>query len=290
MRVAIAQVKNRKGRPEENLGRVEEVLRELASGELPDLLVFPETFLTGYFVENAVGNLAFSREELAERLRRIHTRVFGPGAPPLDIVLGFYEERRGIFHNSALFLPLGTDAPSRVHRKVFLPSYGLFDEARFVRRGSSFRSWPSRVGRMGILICEDAWHSLSGTLLALTGAETIVIPSASPVRGLTGEKPGNLLTWEGLARGMAAEHGVYVVLAQAVGFEGGKGFAGGSLVVSPRGEVLAEAPLWEESLLLADLEPGEIRAARAASPLLADLREALPDLTAELSRLARLPR
>lgn len=291
MRVVIAQIKSRKGQVEKNLRQVEEVLEQLAQGPTPDLVLFPEAFLTGYFIENAVGNLAIQQGELVRRLTESYTRVYGAAGPALELVLGFYEEARGTFYNSALYLPLGPGAGRpRVHRKVFLPSYGLFDESRFVTRGSQFRAFAGRKARLGLLLCEDAWHGLSGTILALAGAQMILIPSASPARGMGGERPDNLRTWERLAQGLAAEHGLFAVVAQAVGFEGGKGFAGGSVVTGPRGEILAQAPLWEETLLAVELPLEEITLARAASPLLSDLKEVLPDLSRQLSRLGRTGR
>lgn len=291
MRVVIAQIKSRKGRVEENLRQVEDVLGQLATGTTPDLVVFPEAFLTGYFIENAVGTLALSQGELVRRLTEVYNRVYGPAGPVLELVLGFYEEARGTFYNSALYLPLGPGAGRpRVHRKVFLPSYGLFDESRFVTRGSHFRAFTGRRARLGLLLCEDAWHGLSGTILALAGAEVILIPSASPARGLHGQRPDNLSTWERLAQSLAVEHGLFAVVAQAVGFEGGKGFSGGSVVTGPRGEILAQGPLWEETLLAVDLPLEDIPVARAASPLLGDLREVLPDLSRRLSRFGKTGR
>ena len=86
--------------------------------------------------------------------------------------------------------------------------------------------------RAAMLVCEDAWHSLTPTLAALDGAQLIIVPSATPARGITapgnGGRPANLDRWDRLAQGIAEEHGVFVVVAHLVGFEGGKGFVGGS--------------------------------------------------------------
>ena len=129
-----------------------------------------------------------------------------------------------------------------------------------------------------MLICEDLFHSISATLAALDGAQLLLVPSASPARGA---KPGsgipsNLDRWRRLAQGAAEEHGVAVAVSQLTGFEGGKGFAGGSLVFGPRGHLLAEGPLWDEAVIDTGLDLEELTAARPDQPLLADLERALP--------------
>ena len=159
-------------------------------------------------------------------------------------------------YNSGLYATLGgPDAGIRhVHRKVFLPTYGVFDEERFVEAGRSVQAFDTRWGRAAILICEDAWHSFTPMLAALGGAQLIIIPSASPARGVmttddTAGRPTSLARWGRIVQDIAGEHGVFVALAQLVGFEGGKAFPGGSVVASPRGDILADGPIFEEALI-----------------------------------------
>ena len=291
LRLAIAQLKPRKGAYAENLTRVGELFRRLReSAEPPDLLVLPETSLTGYFVEGGVRELAKTAEQLFEDLSAEHRAA---AAPPLDIALGFYELWQTRLHNSALVATLGgPDAGIRhVHRKIFLPTYGVFDEERFVEPGDSVAAFDASWGRGAVIICEDAWHSLVPTIAALDGAQLILVVSASPARGLTpgtldgeGEvRPASLIRWERTAQGIAGEHGVYVALAQLVGFEGGKGFPGGSLVVGPSGDILARAPVFEEHLLELTVDLDEIPRVRAEYPLLSDLKSRLPHLLDDLS-------
>jgi NAD+ synthase (glutamine-hydrolysing) len=291
LRLAIAQLKPRKGAYAENLARLGALFRELAArAEPPELLVLPETALTGYFVEGAVRELAKSAEQFHGDLAAVHAES---GAPPMDIVVGFFELWRTRLHNSALAATLGgPEAGIRhVHRKVFLPTYGVFDEERFVEPGHSVRAFNTRWGRAAVIICEDAWHSLVPTIAALDGAELIAIVSASPARGLApasaddaggAARPASLARWERMAQGIAGEHGVYVALAQLVGFEGGKGFPGGSLVVGPRGDVLARAAVFEEQVLEVTLDLQEVPRVRAEMPLLSDLELRLPYLIEEL--------
>jgi NAD+ synthase (glutamine-hydrolysing) len=300
LRLAIAQLKPRKGAYAENLARVGELFRRLReSPEPPDLLVLPETALTGYFVEGGVRELAKTAEQLFDDLTALHR---AEAAPPFDIAIGFYELWQTRLHNSALVATLGGPDPGirHVHRKIFLPTYGVFDEERFVEPGDSVAAFEASWGCGAVIICEDAWHSLVPTIVALDGAQLILVVSASPARGLTpgtldGEakvRPASLIRWERTAQGIAGEHGVYVALAQLVGFEGGKGFPGGSLVVGPSGDVLARAPVFEEHLLEVTVDLDEIPRVRAEFPLLSDLKSRLPHLLDDLSGRAdgRTPR
>ena len=282
LRVALVQFKPRKADPRTNLERVRHVLAEESPGA--DLVVFPETALSGYFLEGGVTEASLSVERLVE----------GLGAPPrdaADLVVGFYERWRRRLYNSVAYLePVdGAWSVRHVHRKMFLPTYGVFDEARFVEPGLEVRAFDTRFGRMGMLICEEAWHSLPATILALDGAELVVIVSASPARDFApaaGGVPANLDRWNRLAPATAAEHGVFVVVAQLAGSEGGKLFPGGSIAVAPDGRVLARGPLLEEAVTVATLDATALDRARVASPLLSDLEQALPHLQRALDRVA----
>ncbi len=175
---------------------------------------------------------------------------------------------------------------------MFLPTYGVFDEERFVEAGRGVQAFDTRWGRAAILICEDAWHSFTPMLAALDGAQLIIIPSASPARGVVPSddgsgRPASLARWSRIVQDIAGEHGVYVALAQLVGFEGGKAFPGGRIIAGPRGDLLAEAPVFEEALLPATLDFEEITRARAELPLLADLEMRLPHLLGSLHAARR---
>lgn len=285
--VAIAQFRPDKGAYAANLARAGELFRLVAAWpEPPALVVFPEAALTGYFLEGGVQELALPAEQLYQDLFRVHRES---GAPPLDVAIGFYEIWSNHLHNSALYASLGGAGAGirHVHRKVFLPTYGVFDEERFVEPGRTVQAFDTRWGRCAMLVCEDAWHSLMPTIAALDGAQLILIPSATPARGLNPRpgqsRPANLDRWDRLAQGIAEEHGVYVVLTHLVGFEGGKGFAGGSMAAGPRGEVLLQAPLFEPATLPLTVHLEEITRARAAAPLLSDLRSRLPGLLESLA-------
>jgi NAD+ synthetase len=254
-------------------------------------VVAPETALTGYFLEGGVRDLAVSGDQLFDDLSRQHREA---GVPSLDIGLGFYEVHDNRLYNSGLYATLGgPDAGIRhIHRKIFLPTYGVFDEERFVEAGRSVQAFDTHWGRAAILICEDAWHSFTPMLAALDGAQLIIIPSASPARGVittddTAGRPVSLARWSRLVQDIAGEHGVYVALSQLVGFEGGKAFPGGSILGGPRGDLLVQAPVFKEAIIPAVLDFEEITRARADLPLLADLEMRLPHLLGSLHAARR---
>ncbi|HVO35757.1 MAG TPA: NAD+ synthase [Gemmatimonadales bacterium] len=289
LRLAVAQFKPAKGEYAANLKRIGGLLARL--GERPDppeLVILPEAAMAGYLLEGGVREVAVTAGKLFEDLEAQRQTA---GGPPLDVVVGFYERWRDRLYNSAIYATLGGPAAGivHVHRKVFLPTYGVLDEERFVEAGHEVRVFETRWGKAALLICEDAWHSLPTMVAALRGAQLVIIPSASPARGMApGEetiaRPANVARWERIARSVAEEHGVWVAVAQLVGFEGGKGFAGGSVVVTPRGEIQARGPLWEEALIETPVDLGEIARARADQPLLADLETQLPHLLRSLER------
>jgi len=294
LRLAISQFRPTKGAYDENLERIGAVLGQVELLDpRPDLVVFPETATSGYFVEGGVKQVAVTAGTLLQDLERVYRAA--KGTHPLDVAVGFYERFQNHFFNSCLYATLGgggkTPEVRHVHRKVFLPTYGVFDEERFVDRGQDgVRAFDTLWGgRAAILICEDAWHGLAGTIAALEGAQVILVPSASPARGTgvdeTGTRlPASMVRWERVVRGLAEEHGVFVVLANLVGFEGGKGFPGASVVIDPMGELVVRGPLFEEGLVTAELDLDQLTHARADSPLLADLQSALPILTQGLGK------
>lgn len=272
--IAIAQFRPQKADLQANLALLEHVLADAVQLDpRPELVIFPETALSGYFLEGGVRHNACSADSVFSSLEGIHARVWDE--TPLDVVIGFYELGDQRVYNSALYAELGGLNPGvrHVHRKVFLPTYGVFQEERFVESGSGIRAFDTRWGRAGMLICEDVWHSISGALAAMDGAEVVLVPSASPARGA---RPGqgvplNVARWDNLVGLMAAEHGFFVAVSQLVGFEGGKGFAGGSTVHSPHGQRMVRGPLWSDALIPVVLETEELVAARVEEPLLADL-------------------
>ena len=286
--IALAQLRPRKGDYAGNLAKIGAMLTQASTlEERPNLVCFPETALTGYFLEGGVREHAVTAGQLAADLHRTYA------GPPVDVCVGFYEVWRNRLYNSALYLSIGETIPlvRHVHRKLFLPTYGLFDEERFVEHGLDVRAFDTAWGRVAMLVCEDAWHSMTATIAALDGAQLIIVPTAPPARGawpghddLT--RPASVSRWERLARDMADEHGVFVALANLAGSEGGKIFPGSALLAGPRGEVRARGPLWDEALLVARLDLADVTRARADMPLIADLETMVPHLRESMAKVA----
>jgi predicted amidohydrolase len=274
-RLAVAQVAPTLGDLEKNLALHERLLAE-AIAQSASLLVFPELSLTGYFLKDQVPSAALARDADAFRLFRERSRR-------IAIVVGFVEEGPDHrFYNAAAYFEGGEIR--HVHRKVYLPTYGIFDEARYLAAGDRIRAFDTTLGRMAILICEDLWHPVAPALAAWDGAELLLCPSASPGRGQGPEGPfGNAATWERTIRTWGDLLTGFVAYGNRVGYEDGACFWGGSELVGPDGTTIAKAPYLEEHLLVADLDPGALRRARVSNPLLRDERL---DLTArELTRI-----
>lgn len=277
--VAIVQTKPAKGRYAANLEAAQQAFAQLSGAEAPDLVILPEAALTGYFLEGAVYELARTAPEFAGDLAGAWSAACG-GAT-VDLVCGFYENAGGTFYNSALYLHVDDDRHHivHVHRKMFLPTYGVFDEERFLSRGRKLGVFETRFGAMALLVCEDAWHAIVPALAAIKGARVLIVPSASPGRGIEGgDELESIVQWHDVLRLAAMEHGVYVMYAGLTGFEGGKGMTGSSCIIDPRGRSVVRAPATEPCILRARIDLREIDLARASVPLLGDLNAVLPDL------------
>jgi NAD+ synthase (glutamine-hydrolysing) len=269
LNLALAQINTRLGDVEANLAKHLELIAE-AQARGADLLVFPELSLTGYVLQDLATTVA--HRPTAD------DPVFRPllqASHEIDLVVGFVDEdRRNRFFIAAAYLSKGQVL--HVHHKVYLPTYGLFDEGRFFAWGDAVQAFDTRFGRLGILICEDFWHASPPYLLWLDGAEMLLFMSASPGRGLTAEPQLESARWvEHINRAYASLFTTFVVHANRVGFEDGLNFWGGSTAFDPNGELIVKAPYYEEALTLAEIDLNQLHRTRARLPLLRDERTAL---------------
>ncbi|MDB4878387.1 MAG: NH(3)-dependent synthetase [Gemmatimonadetes bacterium] len=287
--VALAQLAPRKADYAGNLRRLGAVFAQVDQLQpRPTVLALAESALTGYFLEGGTRDNALTAGALARDLDATYRdAVTSPST--LDVTIGFYEIWNNKLYNSAMYVTLGSGEPEihHVHRKVFLPTYGLFDEERFVERGREVRAFDTPWGRAAMLVCEDVWHSMTGTIAALDGAQVIFVCAAPPARGVAPKSdgvpgPASVSRWDRLIRDMADEHGVYVTLTNLVGSEGGKTFPGASLVAGPKGDVRGRAPLWDDAILAVSLDLADVTRARADMPLIADLETMIPHLRASI--------
>ncbi len=267
--LALAQINTRLGDVSANLEKHLAVADE-ACGQGADLLIFPELSLTGYVLQDLVPTVACRP--------RPDDPVFGPlleRSRKLDLMVGFVEEdSRHRFFISAAYLSRGEVV--HVHHKVYLPTYGLFDEGRFFAWGDSIRAFDTRFGRAGMLICEDFWHASPPYLLWLDGADLMLFCSASPGRGVSSGPKLESARWvEHINRAYASLFTTFVAHTNKVGFEDGLNFWGGATAFDPNGELLAQGPYFEEALTLAELDLNQLHRTRARLPLLRDERTAL---------------
>ena len=264
---ALAQIKPKLGCLADNLSLVEETV-ERGIREQADLIIFPELALTGYFLKDLVPDVALSLDapEIA-RLAELSRHI--------AIAIGLVEVTPDYrFFNTALYLEDG--AIRHLHRKVYLPTYGLFDELRYLARGDRFRAFDSKFGRMGMLICEDMWHLSAPYILAMDGATTLLCLSSSPGRGIsTDDKLGSTSAWQRLTATVATFLNARVLYCNRVGYEDGVNFWGGSEVVSPSGIAIARGTILDEDLVVAGLKEGELRRERIFSPMMRDENLAL---------------
>ena len=275
--LGLAQINTCLGKPHMNLAKHQEYAQK-ALAQRVDLLIFPELSLTGYVLQDLVPEVACkasAQDPILSQLLQISQQ--------LDLVAGFVEEdERNRFFISSAYLSKGKIV--HVHRKVYLPTYGMFDEGRFFAWGDSIRAFDTRFGRMGMLICEDFWHSSPPYLLWLDGADIFIFTSASPGRGLGAETKLATSRWvESINQSYAGLYTSFVIHSNRAGYEDGLHFWGGSTVFNPDGELLCQAPYHEEGLCVSTLDLNQLHRTRSRLPLLRDERTGL--VQHELNRI-----
>jgi predicted amidohydrolase len=277
-KAAIAQIDCRIGAMEKNLQRHLEFI-DRAQKEGAQLVVFPELSLTGYTLRDLAWDMAIDpvNSDIVQRLLKKSKHI--------SIALGFVESgtNHGIY-NSAMFLEDGV--VKHIHRKIYPPTYGMFEEGRYFSVGKEVAAFDSKLGRLGMLVCEDLWHVSLPYLLALDGAEAIICLTASPTR-VSGESKqlDNQIVNHEHHRTYARLLNTYLLFSNRVGFEDGVNFWGGSNITSPGGEMLATAKLLEEDLIVAEVDSYEVQRARRFSRHFLDER---PELVVDtLQRLLK---
>jgi NAD+ synthase (glutamine-hydrolysing) len=269
MKIALAQINTALGDIHANLEKHLDYIRQ-AKTEGADLVVFPELSLTGYILQDIVPTVA--ARPLPDD--PIFKSLF-QASKDIDVVLGFVEvgDRHRFFIAGAY---LSRGEVLHVHRKVYLPTYGMFDERRFFASGDSVRAFDTPFGRFGLLICEDFWHASLPYLLWMDGADVLVFISASPGYGLSQEPHFSVARWvETATMTYANLFTCFVASTNRVGFEDGICFYGNAHLHDPRGNLVAKGPALEEALTVAEIDFGQLRRARGRLPLLRDERPAL---------------
>ncbi|MDQ3690534.1 MAG: carbon-nitrogen hydrolase [Chloroflexota bacterium] len=265
-RIALAQISPRLGEVDANFELVADRLRA-AAAEGADLVVFPELALTGYLLQDLVP-------EVAMRATDPRLLELGRETPDMMIAVGFVEETDDHRYANTAALLRGGELVG-LHRKVYLPTYGLFDEGRFTRPGERIRTHlvGPPIGRIGLSVCEDFWHASLPMIQALDGASLLVNLAAGPSRA-----PGSaaglaaIAGWHKMQDTYALLGTVPIAFCNRVGNEEGLTFWGGSRILAADGSVVVEAPLWDEALVVGTIEDDDLRMQRYGMPLLADER------------------
>lgn len=275
LRIALAQIAPRLGLLEENLATHHRLIAEARAGGA-GLVVFPELGLTGYLLQDLAAEVAMRLDNprLLELAAATATRP-GSGSGAFSAIVSFVEESAD--HRLFISVALLEDGHVRhVQRKLFLPTYGLFDERRFFAAGDLLRATPSQLGvGIGLSVCEDFWHLGVPQLLALDGAQLLVNVSSSPGRDLASLNEvglGTATSWRTLLRTYAQLTTSFVVFVNRVGVDESISFWGGSEVIGPNGEAIFSAPLYDEGLYFVDVDLADVRRERIALPLLRDER------------------
>lgn len=275
LRITLGQVDSTLGSVDANIEHAAGFI-ERAVQESTDLIVFPELHLSGYSVGTVDDDVSLRPDD--KRLRRLAKLAGDAG-----LVLGFVESGPGGVHtyNSAAYFRRGRLV--HVHRKLYLPTYLEFEERKHFTPGPSMRAFPAgKVGKMAILVCNDAWQPQLAFLATQDGAKILVVPTTSAQSSFP-ERYDSREYWRGITRFYGRMFQLYVVFVNRVGVEGNLQFWGGSHVVDPWGAVVAEAVVGTEQLLTVDIDVDNVRRRRRDIPLVKEARLSL--IGREVARL-----
>ncbi len=279
VKIGLAQIYPKLGDLTHNLGVHLDTIQQARAGGV-DLLVFPELSLTGYQVQDLVPEVALRADDADP----VFDQLLEASAEfELDIVVGFvHEDARNRFYIANAYLSAGELV--HLHHKLYLPTYAMFDESRYFAQGNSVRAFDTRIGRVGMLICEDFWHVSPPYLLWLDGADILILNSSSPSRGLNDSDRLMGTRWvEHVNQAYGSMFTSYILHCNRVGYEDGKNFWGGSSVVDPDGEFMTHGLYFDEALITQEIDLNQLHRTRARLPLLRDERPGL--VRRELGRI-----
>lgn len=269
MKIALAQISPVLGNPERNLRLHLDCISKAVSRKA-NLVVFPELSLTGYTLKDLALELALKPQKspIFKKLLEASRRI--------DLVFGFVEEAAddpGLVYNAAAYLSRGQIL--HIHRKVFLPTSGMFEEGRFFAAGRQFRPFDTGQIRTGLLVCRDFLHYGSSYCHFAGGAGLIITISAAPGRGVDEPQSPGFQTsrmWELMGEAISFFSSAVVVYCNRVGYEDGAVFAGGSFIYSPFGKLITRLPYLEEDFAVIEVDLSEIGLARKSWPFRRDER------------------
>ncbi|MBC8277420.1 MAG: hypothetical protein H8E46_04255 [FCB group bacterium] len=274
-KISIVQFRPVIGGVKKNLDRHLEYI-EKAKREGASLVVFPELSLTGYSLKDLTPEVAFRQNDpMLEPLIE--------ASKDISICVGGVEESEDYFYyNSSFFFE--DDRLLKTTRKIYPPTYGVFEEKRFYAQGKSVKAFDSKLGRFGVLICNDARHPSLAYIYAMDGVKFLITQSAIPMRGFPQQsKPDPILYFENGSKFYSSVFGIYSIFANLAGHEEGLLFCGNSMVVAPGGAVIGEAPLFDEAMITVDVSEDAIRKFRAVTTIMNE-----EDINIPLTELQRI--
>ncbi|MES0491654.1 MAG: nitrilase-related carbon-nitrogen hydrolase [Leptospirales bacterium] len=217
------------GEVESNITAIVSQIKEIQKKNNPDIIIFPELSTSGYLLENLAMSSAIDLDKgLPDELLQISSSV--------DIILGALIKENGKIFNAGLVLKDGKI--HHIHRKIYLPTYGLFDEKRYFSSGRNLLSFESRLGKSALLVCEDAFHPALPYSLYAHGVKHVFIISCSPARGVSNEGSdiASSQKWKRRLEVYSESFGQFYYYVNRSGSEDGVYFDGISIFVSPNRE------------------------------------------------------
>ena len=274
MKVSVGLIQNRAfAEPKKNLDRTIQLVRQTAV-KGAQIICLQELFLARYFCQTkSPDNFG-----LAELVPGPTSDIFGALAEELGVVLIvplFEKQVSGAFHNTAVII----DADGSIlgkYRKMHIPEdSGFYEKYYFTPGDLGYRTWQTRFGKIGVLICWDQWFPEAARITALSGAQILFYPTAI---GWLPEEKGTALgesqkhAWETVQKGQAVANGCYLASVNRWGREENLHFWGSSFVCDPYGQVMQRGPQNETSILIQSCDLNALDEFRCTWPFLRDRR------------------
>jgi N-carbamoylputrescine amidase len=262
--------------PDENLDKAVGKIRE-AAARGAQIVCLQELFRSQYFCREENAALF----DLAETIPGPSTQAIGKAAKEtgVSVVASLFEKRAaGLYHNTAAIV--GADGELKgIYRKMHIPDDPLYFEKFYFTPGDTgFLNFDTPAGRIGVLVCWDQWYPEGARLTSLQGAQILFYPTAIGWHPREKAEYGDAQrdAWITIQRSHAIANGVYVAAVNRVGFEGppeaGLEFWGSSFVADPFGQLVAQASVDQEEILVVECDPARIEEVRRNWPFFRDRR------------------
>jgi len=218
--------------PKLNKSNLDEIL-EIVKKSKADLVLFPELALNGYKIKDALFEDAFSLDELNDLKILSQTK---------DICIGVALKEEHKIYNASIYFKNGE---AIIYKKQHLPTYGVFEESRFFFAGDESFCFDTKFGKTAMFICEDMFSGDILNFIAQEKPDLLLVLANSPAREFKSESLLIQDNWYSVIKTASLLSGAYTLFSNRVGFEDGLGFWGGSVIVTPKGEIEKQAQLFE---------------------------------------------